>query len=392
MNAISTASSLAVLGACLALSGSAQAQIGPIPKGNVSPVGGNQAASNANQAPVCNAGPTQFLECNGQLMAVQLDGSLSYDPDGDPITFEWKITGVCNTATLSDPTSPTPILYFDPANDCIDECGAIQLRVRDPQTSAFCKMAVVVHDLLPPVLTAPLDVVEPRTSGYPAQATPATQGTAVALDCDPNPLIGYTDVYQGGPIPSGVEDIVYRTWTALDQCGNTSEDVQIIVFLAPSFFSGVPLDIIPGACNNLFQVGPGQTSFDASLLTETGFSASQVNVSSLKIRRADGLGVAVSPMGTQLLEMGTPSVQNSCSDSTADAQLDMLMTFDQNQVISALKLDQEPTNSIVVVKVSGVANGQSFNGWDIIRIENTVSPGGGPGTGTPPVKSTRKIQ
>jgi hypothetical protein len=323
--------SLTTLGACMALAVSAQAQLSS--KNNSSQVPGKVNAGVTNQAPVCNAGPATFLECTGQVTAIQLDGSLSYDPDGDPITFEWiVVSNGCTGGYLDDPTSPTPILYYDPTLNCLDECGNIKLRVRDGKTMSQCGTAVVVHDFSPPVLTAPLDVVEPYTTGYPAQASAAVHGTPGIFDCDP---------------------------------------------------TGAPVDLFPGSCNNLFLTGPGLTTFDAGLLDEPGFAASQVQLGTLRLQRADGQGMPVSPLGSQLVELGTPSIINSCASAAADNFQDVLMTFDQNQVAAALLLDQEPTDGVVVVKVTGKdANGKNFKGFDLIRVLHLTTPtpstGGGP--------------
>jgi len=379
MNANSTARLLTALGAGLVLTASAQAQIGPIPKGTPGKVGGN-IASQANQPPVCSAGPATFIECTGQVTAIQLDGTLSYDPDGDPITFEWKIEGVCNSGYLDDASSPTPILYFDGQNNCLDECGKISLRVRDGKTSATCKTAVVVQDMTPPDIIPPLDVFEPWGPGYPAQASPTITGMPFVSDCDPSAVTTYSDTYATGPLPSGVEDIVQRLWRSADECGNVAEKVQVIVFVAPSFFAGAPLDIFPGSCNKLFLTGAGLTSFDAALLAKPGFVASGVQPASLRIKRADGLGTAVAPMAAQFLELGTPSQINSCASSVPDNEMDCLMTFDHAQVASALMLDQQPSDSVVVVQVTGLdASGKSFKGFDVLRIKNLTAVGPPPG-------------
>ncbi|MCX7943448.1 MAG: hypothetical protein N2746_02940, partial [Deltaproteobacteria bacterium] len=46
-----------------------------------------------NAKPVANAGPDLFVASKGSLTPVVLDGSLSYDPDEDQLTFRWKENG-----------------------------------------------------------------------------------------------------------------------------------------------------------------------------------------------------------------------------------------------------------------------------------------------------------
>ena len=57
-----------------------------------------------NAPPVADAGPNQFGVAAG---TVQLDGSASYDPDGDPITFQWSQQGGPQI-TLANPTTARP--------------------------------------------------------------------------------------------------------------------------------------------------------------------------------------------------------------------------------------------------------------------------------------------
>jgi hypothetical protein len=83
--------------------------------------------STVNSKPVAEAGPDQAVSVRGTT--IHLDGTESYDPDGDPITFAWTLLQkpATSTATLSDATSSTPTFVADvPGGDY-----HIQLVVRD---------------------------------------------------------------------------------------------------------------------------------------------------------------------------------------------------------------------------------------------------------------------
>ena len=57
-----------------------------------------------NRSPVANAGPPQEIINN---LITTLDGSRSFDPDGDPITFSWRPVGFPR-AEIYDPTMAKP--------------------------------------------------------------------------------------------------------------------------------------------------------------------------------------------------------------------------------------------------------------------------------------------
>jgi hypothetical protein len=83
--------------------------------------------STTNTAPVVNAGPDQAISVIGT--SVHLDGSQSYDPDGDPLTFAWSFTSLPkgSTATLVGAATARPTFVADRHGTYV-----AQLVVNDP--------------------------------------------------------------------------------------------------------------------------------------------------------------------------------------------------------------------------------------------------------------------
>jgi hypothetical protein len=92
-----------------------------------------------NSAPVANAGPDQHFSSAGTT--IQLDGSQSYDPDGDPLTYEWHIIIMPpkSSATLSDNATVNPTFVADSLGTYI-----VQLIVTDDSGASSEPAQVVV--------------------------------------------------------------------------------------------------------------------------------------------------------------------------------------------------------------------------------------------------------
>ena len=69
--------------------------------------------STHNSAPVADAGADQHFD--NENILIQLDGSQSFDPDGDPITYAWAVTSrpPFSAATLSNTNDAQPTFVAD---------------------------------------------------------------------------------------------------------------------------------------------------------------------------------------------------------------------------------------------------------------------------------------
>lgn len=68
---------------------------------------GSASASNVNRAPVADAGPNQTTT----QTQIALNGTGSYDPDGDPITYAWRVAG-SKPAEITGGNTATPTVRF----------------------------------------------------------------------------------------------------------------------------------------------------------------------------------------------------------------------------------------------------------------------------------------
>jgi hypothetical protein len=100
-----------------------------------------------NDPPVANAGEDVTVDCAGGLTAVTVDASLTSDPEGGEITYEWFARGI----TFDDPTAVSTVGYFPKG------AHTAGLRVSDGFNAAYDQVNITVNDHTPPKLKVRLN-------------------------------------------------------------------------------------------------------------------------------------------------------------------------------------------------------------------------------------------
>jgi VCBS repeat-containing protein len=129
--------------------------------------------SPVNDPPVAHAGPYQTVEQTSYAGAeVTLDGSGSYDPDGDPLTYTWTWDG--NTASGVTPTVLLPLGET-----------TITLTVHDGKLSDTSEVVITVVDTTtPPEVTADFTPIHVEED----EGTFRVEFSATDI-CDPDPTV-----------------------------------------------------------------------------------------------------------------------------------------------------------------------------------------------------------
>ena len=244
-----------------------------------------------NSAPVANAGPDQIGISAG---SVTLDGSASYDPENDPITYQWsQIAGP--TVTLAAPTAAKT--SFTAA---AGQTYVFRLTVTDPgglTSSATTRVTsisptaaqVVRFDATPSQITA----------GQTSQLNWVVAG-ATSITITPN--VG-TVALTGSTTVSPATTTTY-TLTAVGAAGTVTATTTVTVGAAPAGtpqiirFEGSPLNIQPGQQSTLSWTTQGASTVSISgvgavtLNGSTTVTPAQTTTYTLTATSADGKTVS----------------------------------------------------------------------------------------------------
>lgn len=321
-----------------------------------------------------NVGDNYVVDCSNVFApgsastSVQLDGSASFDPDGTPVAFWWFEE--CPFGAFVDPFSATPVYQIDMTGVCSRTC-VVELRVISGGETTKKVFTVNVTDVSAPVVTCPADVIDL----WGIDTSPANTGMGTATDnCDPAPVVGYTDtiIPQGGP--GTPERIIQRTWTATDCVGLQSSCMQTITLLSPA--GGLPdnfanLDFDPSNCPNTFTPAASGT-IDVLLLGSNQFKATDVVKTSVRLWVRSNPGLTVQPVGFMTKDLGSISALafGECNSAKLDGIKDMRLRFSKASLTSQLGLGSyTPGQSVEVALTGKLKSGKLFLTRDVITLK-----------------------
>jgi subtilisin family serine protease len=127
----------------------------------------------ANRLPVVNAGLDQSVIVG---TTVQLDGSQSSDPDGEPLKYDWKFFSMPegSQAQLSDPTLVNPTFIADKVGEYL-----VELKVSDGR-GGEASTRVKITAQAPPVPTLALDMTRLEFQATQGGSNPESQSVQIS--------------------------------------------------------------------------------------------------------------------------------------------------------------------------------------------------------------------
>ncbi len=268
-----------------------------------------------NTKPAAYAGMDQAITLLNT--EVQLDGTGSYDEDGDTITYAWNITQkpVGSSTTLSNPTSATPTLTPDVYGDYV-----IELTVSDPTETGSTDSITISFDNVKPVANA---------------------GGNKSL------LVGETAVMDGTGSTDANGDPLTYSWSLVSKPAGSSATLSGLTGPTTSFTSDT------------------SGTYNVNLTVNDGLLNSDPNTASI-------LAITVVNAITQVLNDAMDAINNIPPAALKNPNMENALTKKINAVLKMIEKEQyqgalnKLTNDILT-KTDGCANGGEPDKNDWIR-------------------------
>ncbi|GAF84162.1 unnamed protein product, partial [marine sediment metagenome] len=144
----------------------------------------------------------------------------------------------------------------------------------------------------------------------------------------------------------------------------------------------VPLDIMPERCPNRWPV-KAQGMIRIALLGTDLFDVSNVDLDSLLLTRADGIGGSIAPrltppgLAPKVRDVATPFEGElcDCQHYGQDGLDDLLLVFSGGKLVRALQLESVPDETPIELTLSGtLGDGTMFEASDCVQIAHPGSP------------------
>lgn len=140
---------------------------------------------------------------------------------------------------------------------------------------------------------------------------------------------------------------------------------------------GLTLDIKPGACPNKYKPD-GRSFLRAAIVASSGFDVSLIDLESLQLTRADGIGGVVLPNDgppgprSMIADVSAPVAVEpcDCAEASPDGLADVTLVFAGKDVVMTLQLDATSPGDLIALTVSGMLlDGSSFAVTDCVTIQ-----------------------
>ncbi len=347
----------------------------------------SNSCGNASNAKVISRTWTATDQCGNTASAIQKITVRDITPP--TIAAPANLTIECGSSTAtnatgfptaSDGCSSVIISYTDTITN---NCGGSRIisrlwRAADGcGNSATALQTITVIDTTPPSLRLPANI----TLQCPGDTRTNVTGVPVVVDACGSAAVTYSDVVSNS---CGFTKTVWRTWTAMDQCGNTTNGVQTITVVdttkpaitCPNISVQCVGDIPPAYTNfAMFQAAGGTVSDSCSsglvfsFMSDSGLVGRCPGKVTRVYRATDACGNFADVTQTITVDDTTPPVITCPTNRTVELGL----SLDPTNTGSAIATDNCATNVAISYSDSQLGSSYAINFYGA-----DADPGSGP--------------